>query len=282
MDQHDTALTHHGIRGMKWGVRRFQDEDGSLKRAGVIRQRQNRAKLESDAEDDDIVIKKGQEFKRASNSDEADPSKGGKHAYVAYRKSDVDAYASYLEGEYQITFKAKENIVSPSERKRVDTFIGMLDLDKKTVVSEMARSKHENALLFRRSQKGYERAFLKMSEKKLREKGYLAFQQSLVDSAPNRELFFEALKKQGYNAVIDDNDVRNGLAKSPLIIFDRNKSIQRTGAVRLTASARDKAWDRAYESSKKENAKIRAYKKEHPGTKKSDISILQILEGGQK
>lgn len=30
-------LAHHGIKGMKWGVRRFQEEDGSLTRAGKLR-----------------------------------------------------------------------------------------------------------------------------------------------------------------------------------------------------------------------------------------------------
>ena len=30
-------LAHHGIRGMKWGVRRFQNKDGSLTAAGKKR-----------------------------------------------------------------------------------------------------------------------------------------------------------------------------------------------------------------------------------------------------
>lgn len=34
---HDVYLVHHGIKGMKWGVRRFQNEDGSLTSAGKKR-----------------------------------------------------------------------------------------------------------------------------------------------------------------------------------------------------------------------------------------------------
>ena len=29
----DTYLAHHGIKGQKWGIRRFQNEDGTLKNA---------------------------------------------------------------------------------------------------------------------------------------------------------------------------------------------------------------------------------------------------------
>ena len=32
-----TYLAHHGVKGMKWGIRRFQKEDGSLTAAGKNR-----------------------------------------------------------------------------------------------------------------------------------------------------------------------------------------------------------------------------------------------------
>lgn len=33
----DTYLAHHGIKGQKWGVRRYRNPDGSLKRPGKLR-----------------------------------------------------------------------------------------------------------------------------------------------------------------------------------------------------------------------------------------------------
>lgn len=35
----NTELYHHGIKGQKWGVRRFQNEDGSLTSKGKKRQK---------------------------------------------------------------------------------------------------------------------------------------------------------------------------------------------------------------------------------------------------
>lgn len=32
-----TFLAHHGIKGQKWGIRRFQNEDGTLTKAGIER-----------------------------------------------------------------------------------------------------------------------------------------------------------------------------------------------------------------------------------------------------
>lgn len=37
MNSHPLYLAHHGIKGMKWGVRRYRNEDGTLTAAGKKR-----------------------------------------------------------------------------------------------------------------------------------------------------------------------------------------------------------------------------------------------------
>lgn len=50
-------LYHHGIKGQKWGVRRYQNEDGSLTNAGKARQKKKNSKDYPSEEEMKAIIK---------------------------------------------------------------------------------------------------------------------------------------------------------------------------------------------------------------------------------
>lgn len=63
-------LAHHGIRGMKWGVRRFQNKDGSLTAAGKKRYGSNGGEADSSGSGRNAPGKKSRPKKISEMSDE--------------------------------------------------------------------------------------------------------------------------------------------------------------------------------------------------------------------
>ena len=81
-------LYHHGVKKQKWGVRRYQNYDGTLTEAGRRRQQ----KLT--ASDRKATIAKGTKLYRVSDSDKSDASKD--KIYVSATKESGDFYINAL------------------------------------------------------------------------------------------------------------------------------------------------------------------------------------------
>ena len=208
-------LYHHGVKGMKWGVRRYQNKDGSLTPAGKKRY-----------SDDDVVIEKGTEIHRIIPKTWVDKEKNlSGHAYASYKREDTEQYKKFArmfgDGNNYIdmTFKAKDMIISPSKKRRVDEFIKLMDSDP-DARNRMIKATR-NPLVFMPKKR-----LDKLDDPKQAEKAYEKFSYLLVSNKELRDPYFKRLEKAGYSMVIDDADVRGGISKSPIIVFDRNKSLQ--------------------------------------------------------
>jgi hypothetical protein len=89
-----TFLAHHGIKGQRWGVRRFQNKDGSLTKAGVERYAEESSKTIKVNNDGSSTIPKGFVFNRVGGA-KLDPNKSG-GLYVSYGKADASRYVKNL------------------------------------------------------------------------------------------------------------------------------------------------------------------------------------------
>lgn len=237
-------LEHHGILGMRWGIRRYQPYPKG-KHGTFLGQ----------SRDNDIRIKKGES---AYHVQKGTKLKDGA-IQISFKELDqltgkfADAYTStekftyeFKDGKSQNSVKLQltEDLIAPSYQKTMDTFIDTMrqvrlsdvfgEMPDKPEKARQPRSTPSKDVDWENEEKWYkydiaqrERdRFMKNIKKhkveECRDAAYSRFADTLMNDTNARKIFFDTLKQQGYNAIIDDRRTRvgKGYKDSSVILFD--------------------------------------------------------------
>lgn len=215
-------LRHHGVKGMKWGVRRFQKKNGTLTPDGKKRYTDY---------DPVVLARKGDIVNHVSDTP-LRSFKKGKSIYVSKGQEDLDNYLLTMSlqstgndaNSYNTKISVLNDLISPSEKARVQEFVNVYSDNKAVMSKDIAKAKRESSFIKLRSEESLTKKYQKADPEKV----YKVFAMTLNANENGKSAYFDHLKKKGYTAWVDDNDVKfNSVgSKSAMAVFDTVKNLK--------------------------------------------------------
>lgn len=264
--QYGDVLCHHGIKGQKWGVRRYQNEDGTLTALGKKRLSKN----------GDITFEKGLQLYGVSNTKKPNSSSTyspDKEGELSEKKHEGGLAISTTGKAFVNKYVAANDIKLPSVKKqiKIETSILKDPEVQKEIVNQALRVGHkrENAI----SQMNRIIKNKNLGRESVR---YLIEQ---PETGATKKIFENKLRESGYNAYRymrdrDENNLSYLTTKSKMYILDADKNIKLNDSHRLTREEYAKAYAEANqilnERRKKTNPRLA-----------SDASFEKTIETGK-
>lgn len=230
---------HHGVKGMKWGVRKAYEPTGMRTRrapadkarlgesTGIVRKLKKSSRK---AERYEKLSNKREFLAKGSTVSRVSGRNNEKHegsTYVTTKKDDWKNYVDTIlfdnSHAYRYDYITKHDMFGPSEKERIDTFI---DMYKDTKVKDLMTQSMKKATIIPRSERSIRRELDAMANKELGRKTQKKLSFMLNVSPEINSEYSSRMQKKGYSFVTDDFDIMSKMSETPTIILDRKKSLE--------------------------------------------------------
>lgn len=205
-------LYHHGIKGQRWGVRRFQNEDGTLTAEGK--------KHYGVSDDfDGRILSKNTKFYRIANNKE-DTTYGGQK-YLSTNKTDHKAWQKYIGDAYAERGYKTYNVKY--------TPVKDLKIAKAEKVGELILKEYKNDPKIMRQ-------IVEDTRGAQRRMGYSSddtndlLSLNFASQTKTGQMFINRLLELGYDG-IEDYHGRN-TSKDPVIVFNPEQNLKKKSTTR--------------------------------------------------